>query len=443
MATTITANGINFPDGSAGSPSIGGTDTNTGLFTGSDIIGFSTGGSERLKIDASGNVILGSDNVKLQIGASQDLYLWHNGSTGNSNISNVTGDLYIQGNNGSGTAQNQIAIKSNAAVELNYQGSKKFETTSDGVTVTGKTTITDDLSGGDNVVLRLGNATGGDLSIYHNGTHSYLSNGTGNLFVEIPESQKFQVQHGSEAIINGYADGRVELYYDNSKKFETVSSGTKWTGDLNCDDNNTIKIGDSQDLQIYHDGSKSHLKNSTGAIEYSSADHKFFNAANNSEYARIDANGIKFNGDSAAANALDDYEEGTWSPAIDKNASSMSGVSYTDTSGTYTKVGRLVTVWFDITVTGGGTSGSGTPYITQLPFVALYGSGSGNQNGGYGAPQFRDMTLTHGDMRTYGNSSYIANSQIYLQHFNSSASTVASSLNGSGRITGQATYFAT
>ena len=35
MATTITANGINFPDGSAGSPSIGGTDTNTGLFTGS------------------------------------------------------------------------------------------------------------------------------------------------------------------------------------------------------------------------------------------------------------------------------------------------------------------------------------------------------------------------------------------------------------------------
>ena len=54
MATTITANGINFPDGSASAPSIGGTDTNTGLFTGSDIVGFATGGVERIRIDANG-----------------------------------------------------------------------------------------------------------------------------------------------------------------------------------------------------------------------------------------------------------------------------------------------------------------------------------------------------------------------------------------------------
>ena len=54
MATTITANGINFPDGSASAPSIGGTDTNTGLFTGSDIVGFATGGTERLRITSAG-----------------------------------------------------------------------------------------------------------------------------------------------------------------------------------------------------------------------------------------------------------------------------------------------------------------------------------------------------------------------------------------------------
>ena len=91
-------------------------------------------------------VSIPNDNDKLKIGASQDLYLWHNGSTGNSNISNVTGDLFIQGNNGSGTAVNQIAIKSNAAVELNYQGTKKFETTSIGAKVTGHLNLGNELN---------------------------------------------------------------------------------------------------------------------------------------------------------------------------------------------------------------------------------------------------------------------------------------------------------
>ena len=137
---------------------------------------------------------------------------------------------------------------------------------------------------------------------------------------------------------------------------------------------------------------------------------------------------------------LDDYEEGTWNPAVDKSQASMSGVTYGNKSGTYTKIGRQVTVWFDITVNSGGTSGSGAPYITELPFAVVTGDAS---NGGYGAPQMRDMTLTHGNMRIYGNSSYFANSQIYLQQFNSSGGTENSSFNGSGRITGQGTYFTT
>ena len=64
MATTITANGINFPDGSASAPSIGGTDTNTGLFPGSDIVGFATGGVERIRIDSSGRLIVGTNSAR-------------------------------------------------------------------------------------------------------------------------------------------------------------------------------------------------------------------------------------------------------------------------------------------------------------------------------------------------------------------------------------------
>ena len=65
-----------------------------------------------------------------------------------------------------------------------------------------------------------------------------------------------------------------------------------------------------------------------------------------SENARIDADGIKFNGDTAATNALDDYEEGTWSPTL------PSGGSITVNSAVYTKVGRLVVASFYISISG-------------------------------------------------------------------------------------------
>ena len=146
-------------------------------------------------------------------------------------------------------------------------------------------------------------------------------------------------------------------------------------------------------------------------------------------------------GGTGDANKFDDYEEGTWNPAIDKASSSMSGVSYQNTSGTYTKIGRMVTVWFDITVTGGGTSGGGAPYITALPFVAI--TGNTNGNAGYGAPQFRDATLVNSNLRIYGNSSYFANQQIYIQQYASNGGTENSSFNNTGRITGQGFYYTT
>ena len=52
--------GLSDVDGSAATPAIRGTDANTGIFFGTDIIGFSEGGVEAMRIDASGNVGIGS-----------------------------------------------------------------------------------------------------------------------------------------------------------------------------------------------------------------------------------------------------------------------------------------------------------------------------------------------------------------------------------------------
>ena len=79
--------------------------------------------------------------------------------------------------------------------------------------------------------------------------------------------------------------------------------------------------------------------------------------------------GIVFNGDTSAANALDDYEEGTFTPTISFGGTST-GITYGgNTGGSYTKIGRMVYVHIRIELTNKGTS-TGAAVIPNLPFNA-------------------------------------------------------------------------
>ena len=99
------------------------------------------------------------------------------------------------------------------------------------------------------------------------------------------------------------------------------------------------------------------------AIQNTSSDLIFKGASGAEKVRVLNSGGITFNGDTATANALDDYEEGTWTPDI-RNADNANTFGTED--GYYTKVGNRVFVQFRSDY--GNTGGGGGIQIRNLPF---------------------------------------------------------------------------
>ena len=95
-------------------------------------------------------------------------------------------------------------------------------------------TFTEDILLGDNKKALFG--AGSDLQIYHDGSHSFIADeGTGNLTIK-SNGAGIELQKGdSEFLARFKTDDAVELYHNNSKKFETASDGIFVNGVANVD----------------------------------------------------------------------------------------------------------------------------------------------------------------------------------------------------------------
>jgi hypothetical protein len=79
--------------------------------------------------------------------------------------------------------------------------------------------------------------------------------------------------------------------------------------------------------------------------------------------------GLSFNETTAAAaNSLDDYEEGAWTPSLGGNVSA-SGQGYQLRQGTYTKIGRQVTCRFNMVLSAEGSFSNAYILLQGLPFT--------------------------------------------------------------------------
>ena len=102
-----------------------------------------------------------------------------------------------------------------------------------GTTLTTDIVNTNQINIGDNHSLNIG--IDNDLRIYHNGTNTVVHNKTGNLNFRC-ETYRFKNNAGTEDLARLTENGSVELYYDNSKKLETMTTGVAVTGSTTSTD---------------------------------------------------------------------------------------------------------------------------------------------------------------------------------------------------------------
>ena len=280
------------------------------------------------------------DNQKIRFGTDDDLQIYH--ANNNSYIDQTgVGHLFIRGNGTNGvlirpkSGENSVVCLSDGAVELYHDNSKKFETMSSGVKAYGdflpNTGDTHDLGANaakwselhlkhylympDAGRIRLGSSY--DMQLFYDGSTQVLLGKTGDTVITCPSGQSVRLNKSSadnfsaESMLRAFADGAVELYHNNSKKFETHSGGVnllgsgtdaiQMTGDvwfnnnehagadiyfnsgdkrLIFEDNVKAVFGGGGDLEIIHNGSHSKISDTgTGSLILSGSTVEINNAA--------------------------------------------------------------------------------------------------------------------------------------------------------------------
>ena len=276
----------------------------------------------------------------------------------------------------SGDTNTKIRFATNDQISFETNGSEKVVIDSSGTISTKAANAqfkSDSTSSGDWVRMYAGSGTG-QWDIYGNGNHlRFTDNSSGG-------AARFDCRigagsHPSHANLTSNFSG-TDSYPPSGGLVQTDNSShglQVWNGS-NSAEYSALK------LETRTTGASIWLMSNVYNSNFS-GDLTFITrtgGSSNSERVRFRRDGgITFNGDTAAANALDDYEEGTWTPVP-----GVGTVTLGNGGAKYTRIGRVVFCQFDINYTGSSSSSSGF----SLPFnsASNYGSGSvGWTNKGY------------------------------------------------------------
>ena len=372
-----------------------GADTNISRL-GNGILGFNINGAEKARIDSSGHIKV--------VGVVTATHFYGDGS----NLTGITAGL------------------SNIVEDTSPQ-------------------LGGDLASNSNDILMAANdriVFGSDaLRVKHTGSHADIENTTGNITIKndsSSSSEQILIQaKGGEDSIKAIANGAVELYHNNLKKFETTADGIKlgdavklsfndysyiWDNNTN---NNTYWMNASNSTFIdvattgkhigltakgtaeamvncYADGAVELYHNNTKRLETTSAGvkvtgHLSFNSS---------SQGIDFSASAHSSGmqneVLDDYERGSWTPSFWNAATG--GTQLTNPSNTqasYVKVGRIVYLHLGVHGLTKNWAGSNTQvFVRGIPYRSYFQHNGHCVRGGFWGANDDDMNI-YANLRQY------------------------------------------
>ena len=240
----------------------------------------------------TGTAVLLGDNAQLEIGSSNDLKIWHN-ADGDSYIRNESGNLLIEAN---GAGDDAIKIVPDGAVELYWDGSKKLETVTGGISVTGDITATGEVIC-DNVELT-GNMCRIKFTDSDNDPdYSLIVNaGVFKIYDSTNDANRLVVNTDGHVDITGNLDvgNSIDVTGDVTATGVIIGTNFQPTGYLKVEDDQILYVGTGNDLQIKHSSSDNNsyiTESGSGSLVIKADDLYIQNAAGGHTNILADSDG--------------------------------------------------------------------------------------------------------------------------------------------------------